>query len=210
MRLPILFVVQPSCQCPPARSPTLRRPGETPEVLVQCAAADQVDRAPGRGFAIGTTPGVAAECGAPLAGEADAVDCLEEALEVDLRPSGDTQAVSTTSGISSKSSSRSVAGAAIFGKRTRRLGRSALLTVQLAYGSGSGLSGRLAARPAPCSARPATNSSARTANAASSQSDTGPRARRVSSARHAGKPQQSWQRGHMAASTAIARRATPG
>ena len=132
MRLPILFVVHPSCQCPPARSPTLRRPGETPEVHVQGAVADESDRAAGRGFAIGTTPGVAAECGAPLAGEADAVDCLEEALEVDLRPSGDTKAVSTTSGISSKSSSPSMAGAAIFGKRTRRLGRSALLTVQLA------------------------------------------------------------------------------
>ena len=48
--------------------------------------ADEADRAPGRGFTIETTPGVAAECGAPAAGEADAVDCLEEALEADLRP----------------------------------------------------------------------------------------------------------------------------
>ena len=171
--------------------PTLRGLGDTPEVLAQCAAADESDRAAGRGFAIETTPGVTAECEAPLASEADAVDCLEEALEVDLRPYGDTKAVSTTSGISSKSSSPSVAGVTIFGKRTRRLGRFVLLTVQLAYGSGSGLSGRLAARPTPCSARPATNSSASTANAPSSQSDTGPRARSVSSVRHARKPQQS-------------------
>ena len=33
--------------------------------------------------------------------------------------------------------------------RTRRLGRPALLTVQLAYWSGLGFSGRLAARPTP-------------------------------------------------------------
>ena len=65
--------------------PTLTGLGDTAEVLVRCAVAN---RTPGCGFAIETAPGVAAECGAPAAGEADAGDCLEEALEADLRPRG--------------------------------------------------------------------------------------------------------------------------
>ena len=53
--------------------PAPRGLGDIPEVLVQCAVAD---RASGCGFAIETAPGVAAECGAPAVGAAEAMDCL--------------------------------------------------------------------------------------------------------------------------------------
>ena len=60
----------------------------TPPFLVECATADEADRALGRGFAIETTPEVAAQCGAPEPGEADPVDSLEDVLEAYLHPHG--------------------------------------------------------------------------------------------------------------------------
>ncbi len=65
---------------------------DTPEFLVECATADEVDRALGLGFAIETTPEVAAQCGAPARGEADVVDTLEDVLEAFLHPLGDGEA----------------------------------------------------------------------------------------------------------------------
>ena len=38
---------------------------DTPEFLIECATAEEADRALGLGFAIETSPEVAAECGAP-------------------------------------------------------------------------------------------------------------------------------------------------
>lgn len=61
---------------------------DTPEFLVRCATADEADRALGLGFAIETTPRVAAECGAPGPGETDPGDSLEDALEAHLHPYG--------------------------------------------------------------------------------------------------------------------------
>lgn len=60
----------------------------TPEFFVECATADEVDRALGLGFAIETTPEVAAQCGAPEPGDPDLVDALEDALEAFLHPLG--------------------------------------------------------------------------------------------------------------------------
>ena len=65
---------------------------DTPEFLVECITADEVDRALGLGFAIETTPEVAAQCGAPEPGEADVVDTLEDVLEAFLHPLGDEEA----------------------------------------------------------------------------------------------------------------------
>ena len=64
---------------------------DTPEFLVQCATADEADRLLGRGFAIETTPEVAAECGAPTPVEIDLEDSLEDVLESHLRPYGDDE-----------------------------------------------------------------------------------------------------------------------
>ena len=61
---------------------------DTPDFLIECATADEADRALGLGFAIETTPQVAAECGAPGPGEADSIDSLEDVLEAYLRPHG--------------------------------------------------------------------------------------------------------------------------
>ena len=61
---------------------------DTPEFLIECATADEADRALGLGFAIETTPDVAAECGAPEPGEPDPVDSLEDVLDAYLHPHG--------------------------------------------------------------------------------------------------------------------------
>ena len=61
----------------------------TPEFLVQCATAEEADRALGLGFAVETTREVAAECGAPAPDNADSLDSLEDVLESHLRPYGD-------------------------------------------------------------------------------------------------------------------------
>ena len=62
---------------------------DTPEFLVQCATADEADQALGLGFAIETTPEVAAECGAPAPDGSDSLNSLEDVLEAHLRPYGD-------------------------------------------------------------------------------------------------------------------------
>ena len=64
---------------------------DTPEFLVQCATADEADRALGLGFAIETTPEVAAECGARAEDGSDALDSFEDVLEAHLRPYGDDE-----------------------------------------------------------------------------------------------------------------------
>ena len=61
---------------------------DTPEFLIECATADEADRALGLGFAIETTPEVATECGAPQPGDAELADGLEDALEAHLHPLG--------------------------------------------------------------------------------------------------------------------------
>ncbi len=61
----------------------------TPEFLVQCATAEEADRALGLGFAVETTRAVAAECGAPAPDDAESLDSLEDVLESHLRPYGD-------------------------------------------------------------------------------------------------------------------------
>ena len=65
---------------------------DTSHCLVVCATADEADRALGRGFAIETTPEVAAECGAPQPGEPDPVDVLEDVLEAFRHPLGEGEA----------------------------------------------------------------------------------------------------------------------
>ena len=62
---------------------------DKPEVLIECATADEADRALGLGLAIEATPEVAAECGAPEPGEPDPVDSLEDVIEAYLHPHGD-------------------------------------------------------------------------------------------------------------------------
>ena len=62
---------------------------DTPEFLVQCTTADEADQALGLGFAIETTPEVAAQCGAPAPDGSDSLDFLEDVLEAYLRPYGD-------------------------------------------------------------------------------------------------------------------------
>ncbi len=71
---------------------------DTPEFLVQCATAEEADRALGRGFAVETTREVAAECGAPAPGDADSLDSLEDVLESHLRPYGDDGAPESDEG----------------------------------------------------------------------------------------------------------------
>ena len=71
---------------------------DTSDRLIACATADEADRALGLGFAIETTPEVAAECGAPRPGESDPADGLEDALEAFLHPHGDGEADSSMSG----------------------------------------------------------------------------------------------------------------
>ena len=61
----------------------------TPQFLVQCATAEEADRALGLGFAVETTREVAAECGAPAPDEVESLDSLEDVLEAHLRPYGD-------------------------------------------------------------------------------------------------------------------------
>lgn len=61
---------------------------DTPEFLIECATADEADRALGLGLAIETTPEGAAECGAPEPGEPDPVDGFEDVLEAYLHPHG--------------------------------------------------------------------------------------------------------------------------
>ena len=61
---------------------------DTPELLIECATADEVDRALGLSFAIETTRAVAAECGAPEPGDPDLADEFEDALEAHLHPLG--------------------------------------------------------------------------------------------------------------------------
>ena len=63
---------------------------DTPEFFIECAMADEADRALGLGFAIETTLEVASECGAPEPDGPDLVDGLEDALEAYLRPLGDS------------------------------------------------------------------------------------------------------------------------
>ena len=65
---------------------------DTPEFLVQCATADEADRALGLGFAVETTSEVAAECGAPAPDGSDSLDSLEDVLEAHLRPYGADEA----------------------------------------------------------------------------------------------------------------------
>ncbi len=62
---------------------------DTPEFLVQCATAEEADRALGLGFAVETTRAVAAECGAPAPDDAESPESLEDVLEAHLRPYGD-------------------------------------------------------------------------------------------------------------------------
>ena len=62
---------------------------DTPEFLIQCATAEEADRALGLGFAVETTREVAAECGAPAPDDAESLDSLEDVLEAHLRPYGD-------------------------------------------------------------------------------------------------------------------------
>ena len=61
---------------------------DTPELLIECATADEADRALGLGFAIETTRVVAAECGAPEPGDPDLEDELEDAIKAYLHPLG--------------------------------------------------------------------------------------------------------------------------
>ena len=61
---------------------------DTPEFPIECATADEADCALGLGFAIETTPEVAAECGAPEPGQPDPADSLEDVLEAYLHPHG--------------------------------------------------------------------------------------------------------------------------
>ncbi len=63
----------------------------TPEFLVECATADEADQALGLGFAIETTPEVAAECGAPAPGDGHLEDSLEDILEAHLHPYSDSE-----------------------------------------------------------------------------------------------------------------------
>ena len=65
---------------------------DPPEFLIECATADEADRALGLGFAIETTPDVAAECGAPEPGEPVPPDGLEDVLGAFLHPLGDGEA----------------------------------------------------------------------------------------------------------------------
>ena len=65
---------------------------DPPEFLIECATADEADRALGLGFAVETTPDVAAECGAPQPGEPDPADGLQDVLEAFLHPLGDGEA----------------------------------------------------------------------------------------------------------------------
>ena len=65
---------------------------DTPEFLIECATAEEADRALGFGFAIETTPEVAAECGAPEPGEPDPAGGLEDVIEAFLNPHGDGEA----------------------------------------------------------------------------------------------------------------------
>ena len=65
---------------------------DTPEFLVECATADEADRALGLGFAIETSPEVAAECGAPRPDDPELADGLEDALDAFLHPLGDGEA----------------------------------------------------------------------------------------------------------------------
>ena len=62
---------------------------DIPEFLIQCATAEEADRALGLGFAVETTREVAAECGAPAPDDAGPLDSLEDVLEAHLRPYGD-------------------------------------------------------------------------------------------------------------------------
>ncbi len=64
---------------------------DTPEFFVECATAEEVDRALGQGFAVVTTPAVAAECGAPGPVQADLEDPIEDVIEAHLRPYGDEE-----------------------------------------------------------------------------------------------------------------------
>ena len=52
------------------------------------SGAGPVHRALGLGYAIETTPEVAAECGAPQPGDPELADGLEDALEAHLHPLG--------------------------------------------------------------------------------------------------------------------------
>ena len=61
---------------------------DTPEFLIECTTADEVDRALGLGFAIETTLEVAAEGGAPEPGEPNPADGIEDVVEAYLRPHG--------------------------------------------------------------------------------------------------------------------------
>ena len=71
---------------------------DTPEFLVQCATADEADRALGLGFAVETTRAVAAECGTPAPDDAESLDSLEGVLEAHLRSYGDDGAPGGTEG----------------------------------------------------------------------------------------------------------------
>ena len=71
---------------------------DTPEFLVQCATAEEADRALGLGFAVETTRAVAAACGAPAADDAESLESLEDVLEAHLRPYGDDGAPESDEG----------------------------------------------------------------------------------------------------------------
>ena len=64
---------------------------DTAGFFVECETAEEVDRALGLGFAVVTTPAVAAECGAPSPGQEDLEDPLEDVLEAHLHPYGDAE-----------------------------------------------------------------------------------------------------------------------
>ena len=58
----------------------------TPEFLARCSAAGEADRALGAGFAIETTPEVAADCGVFEPGDPDQRGEVEDALGLYLHP----------------------------------------------------------------------------------------------------------------------------
>ena len=81
--------------------------------LVQCATAEEADRALGLGFAVETSREVAAECGAPAPDDAESLDSLEDVLEAHLRPYGRRRRAGRRRG----GPAASVSGGRRFGRR---------------------------------------------------------------------------------------------
>lgn len=75
---------------------------DKPDFFVKCVAADEADRALGLGFAIETTPEVAAACDAPEPRETDVADALEDIVEAYPHPYGDAEALDGGGGAGSR------------------------------------------------------------------------------------------------------------